>query len=159
MSVFYTLQENKIKSSKSKGKWFARATPLGTKTIEDMATVMQRNCTVKRSDIIAVLSEFAETLAGFLQDGYRVKIDRLGAFKVGLRSKGAITPTEFKETENIRKVRVNFVADNLYDTATRRYSPRALQGITYANITQKGSDAEMTKRKESMSGGAETPNP
>lgn len=158
MSVFYTLQENKIKSSKSKGKWFARATPLGTKTIEDMATVMQSNCTVKRSDIIAVLSEFAETLSLFLQNGYRVKIDRLGAFKVGLCSKGAITPSEFKESENIKSTHINFIPDREYDSSAKRYTARAMRGVSYANITQKGSDAEMAKRKESMAGGT-TPNP
>lgn len=156
MSVFYKLQENKIKSSKSKGKWFARATPIGTKTIEDLATMMQQNCTVKRSDIIAVLSEFAETLAWFLQNGYRVKIDRLGAFKVGLRSKGAITPTEFKESENIKSTHINFTPDRDYDSSTKRYTARAMRGVSYANITQKGSDAEMTKRKENMAGGSTT---
>ena len=151
MAVYYKLTENQIKSSKGKGKWYAKARPIGVKTLEDMAAVIQRNCSMKRSDVLAVLSEFTEVFSGFLQDGFRVKINGLGAFKVGLRSEGAINPAEFKPEKNIKSSHVNFRADAVWSKNARKYITTALEGVTYANITQAASAKEMEKRKEAMS--------
>ena len=41
---------------------------------------LQRNCTVKKADILAVLDELVETMRDQLQDSKRVKLDGFGSF-------------------------------------------------------------------------------
>lgn len=58
MSVKYKLYQNKREGSSTKGKWYARAAADGLVTTDQLAETMQRNCTLKRSDIIAVISNW-----------------------------------------------------------------------------------------------------
>ena len=51
MAVLYRLSQNKMSTSKAKGKWFAQAVMTGTIDTDALAEIMQRNCTVKKSDI------------------------------------------------------------------------------------------------------------
>lgn len=157
MAVYYKLQENQIKNSKSQGKWFAHATPLGTKGIEDMAKIIQRNCSMKRSDVLAVLSEFSEVMADFLQDGYRIKIDKLGSFKVGVSSRGADSPSAFKGENDIRKARINFAPAKVWNRNAKKYTAEALDGVSFAPIASVTSEIEMTRRfEDGKSGGSQT---
>lgn len=95
-------------SNATKGKFYARASHKDTVSIKQLAAVMQNNCTVKHSDIVAVLSELSEVMKQELQRGNRVRIDGLGIFKVNIRSKGAKTAKEFTVSENILGTRINF---------------------------------------------------
>lgn len=72
MAVFYKLYQENREGSANKGKWYARAVHTGTVTIDDLADEMQANCTVKRADIVAVLSELVETMQKHLQMSHRV---------------------------------------------------------------------------------------
>ena len=69
MAVFYKLYQDNRKDSKFKGQWYARAVHTGTVNIDDLADEMQANCTVKRADIVAVLSELVLTLDEFTTNG------------------------------------------------------------------------------------------
>lgn len=136
MAVFYKLVQNKIPGSKACGKWYARATPMGTKTIDDIADEIATNCSATRSDVLAVLSAFAEAMQRNIIDGYRVKIPRLGSFKVGVRSRGASSPDDFSAAKHLCKPVIHFKPDAVYQRELRQYSIRALQGIEYANIDE-----------------------
>ena len=57
MAVFYRLYQNNNKSASGYRKWYARAVVTETMTTRQLAEIMQENCTVKRSDIEAVLRE------------------------------------------------------------------------------------------------------
>ena len=50
MAVKYKIYQSNRKDA-FKGKWYARAVHDGTVTTDDLADIMQDNCTVKRSDI------------------------------------------------------------------------------------------------------------
>ena len=108
MAVFYKLYQDKRTSSKLKGQWYARAVHTGTVDIDDLAEEMQANCTVKRADIVAVLSELVETMKKHLQMSHRVKLDRLGSFKIGMSTKPALTVGEFTASNNVKSVHVLF---------------------------------------------------
>ena len=95
MAVFYKLYQDNRETSKFRGQWYARAVHTGTVDIDDLAEEMQANCTVKRADIVAVLSELVETMRKHLQLSHRVKLDRLGTFKIGMSTKPAATIEEF----------------------------------------------------------------
>ena len=79
MAGFFKFYYENREGSANKGKWYARAVHTGTVTIDDLADEMQANCTVKRADIVAVLSELVETMQKHLQMSHRVKLDRVKA--------------------------------------------------------------------------------
>ena len=108
MAVFYKLYQDNRKTAKNRGYWYARAVQTGTVGIDELADEMQANCTVKRADIVAVLSELVETMKRHLQMSHRVKLDRLGAFKIGMCTKGAPTVDEFTPANNVKSVHVLF---------------------------------------------------
>ena len=88
MSVFYRLHQSTNEDPSMNGKWYARAVPTTLITTKELAEIMQRNCTVKKADIVAVIAELVDTMRDQLQQSHRVKIDGLGSFKLGLNSTG-----------------------------------------------------------------------
>ena len=108
MPVFFKLYRENRESSRFNGQRYARAVHTGTVDIDDLAEEMQANCTVKRADIVAVLSELVETMKKHLQMSHRVKLDRLGTFKIGMSTKPAATPEEFTASNNVKSVHVLF---------------------------------------------------
>ena len=110
MAVLYRLSQNKMSSSKAYGKWFAQAVMTGTIDTDALAEIMQRNCTVKKSDILAVISELIETMQDQLQNSKRIKLNGFGAFKLGIENAagGAATAAEFSAGKNIKGLHVLF---------------------------------------------------
>ncbi len=51
-------------------------------TTSDLADFIQTQCTVKHSDIVAVLRELGEAFKHFFEMGQKVKLDGIGIFKV-----------------------------------------------------------------------------
>lgn len=120
MAVIYKLYQNNMSNFKNKGKWYARAMHTGTVDIDALADIMQDNCTVKRSDIVAVLSELVETMTTQLQNSMKVKLDRLGTFKLGVISSGAETASDFSPRKNIVGLRVIFYPETKIDATGNR---------------------------------------
>lgn len=115
MAIFYKLYQENREGSANKGKWYARAVHTGTVTIDDLADEMQANCTVKRADIVAVLSELVETMQKHLQMSHRVKLDRLGTFKIGMHTSPADTVKDFTASGNVKSVHVLFQPETKID--------------------------------------------
>ena len=128
MSVFYRLNQDKSKNTMRSGKWYARAVSTSVINTRQLAEIMQRNCTVKRSDILAVIDELVETMRDQLQDSKRIKLDGFGSFKIGVRSIGAATAKEFSVSENIKGMRVIFSPERSTDASGNR-TKQFLQGI------------------------------
>ena len=105
--VFYRKYTNNNKQSKGYGKTYARAIITETVDIEAIANKMQDNCTVKRADILAVLSELGPTMSDLLKDSKRVRIPYLGSFKLGLKTIGENDPKKFT-ANNVESVHVIF---------------------------------------------------
>jgi predicted histone-like DNA-binding protein len=122
MAVLYRLSQNKMSSSKAYGKWFAQAVMTGTIDTDALAEIMQRNCTVKKSDILAVISELIETMQDQLQNSKRIKLNGFGAFKLGIENAagGAATAAEFSAGKNIKGLHVLFQPEVKTDTTGQR---------------------------------------
>ena len=122
MAVLYRLSQNKLSSSKAYGKWFAQAVMTGTIDTDALAEIMQRNCTVKKSDILAVISELIETMQDQLQNSKRIKLNGFGAFKLGIENAagGAATAAEFSSSKNIKGVHGLFQPEVKTDTTGQR---------------------------------------
>lgn len=134
MSVLYKLyQMNREykdgRQDPSNGKWFAKAITVGTIDTDGLAEIIQRNCSMKKSDVIAVLSELTEVMTDKLQESYAVKLDKLGTFKVGISCSGAIEPGDFSVNSNVKGVHINFMPAYNVDTANHSHSAPMLRGI------------------------------
>ena len=82
MSVFYRLHQDQSTGTKRSGKWYARAVPTACIGTRQLAEIIQRNCTVKKSDVMAVLEELVEVMKDQMQDSKRVKLDGFGSQQV-----------------------------------------------------------------------------
>ena len=89
MSQKYIKSQNKNRDSAAFGKYFATAV-YDNKFVEtdDLATFIQQQATVKKSDIGAVLDELGEAMKHFFEMGQKIKLDGIGIFKVGFSSIG-----------------------------------------------------------------------
>ena len=108
MSVLYRLSKVTSPKAKGYGKWYPRAVITETVDTEMLAAIMQRNCTLKKADIVAVISELIETMADQLQDSKRVKLNGFGSFKIGIRGEGADSAADFSTSKNIKGLHVLF---------------------------------------------------
>lgn len=119
MAVNYKIYKSNRKGT-GNGMYYARVSHRGTSTVNDLAKTMEANSTVKRSDILAVLSELSETMRNELIQGNRVKIDGLGTFKVGIDTKPAMTAKEFNSKKNIKRIHLVFLPEVTSDGQGKR---------------------------------------
>ena len=108
MSQKFTKIQNNNSKSAAKGKWFATAV-YDQRFVEtdDLASYIQQQATVKKSDIKAVLDELGGALKHFFELGQKVKLDGIGIFKVGFSSIG-VTEKEDCGAQTITTRRVLF---------------------------------------------------
>ena len=131
MSVKYRLYRNNISNTGTHRKWYARAVVSRTVGIDEIAARIQNGCTVKRSDVLAVLCELSEAVRDELLAGNRIVLPGLGSFKVGLASAPADTPDEWTPARHLRGAHIVFrpeTADS-YASGRRSRSPKALRGL------------------------------
>ncbi len=95
MTVFYRLRQDNQERSKHKGQWFAHAVNLGTIETDELARIIERNCSVKRSDVLAVLAELSDVIAQKLADSHRVRLAGIGSLMVGLNGQPCSDPTKY----------------------------------------------------------------
>ena len=117
MAVNYKMYQDNRKESKTKGKWFARATHSGVVETKQLAAIIERNSSMKQSDVQAVLIELTEVMTDMLQNSMRVKINGLGSFKIGISTRAADTQKEFSLAKNLRNIHVIFQPEMTVDRA------------------------------------------
>ena len=154
MKLIYQKYQNKNMESKAYCKWYGRVVIKGTVGIEELATKMQDNCTVKRADILAVLSELGPTVRDLLQGSYRVNIPYLGNFKLGMSTLGADKPENFSVRTHVKNVHVLYQPETHVTVDGRRVNEmvkdcRLEEDTDYVNPNP--------KREETGTNGGETP--
>ena len=142
MSVFYRLHQDQSVGTKRSGKWYARAVSMSMIDTRKLAEIMQRNCTVKKADILAVLDELVETMRDQLQDSKRVKLDGFGSFKIGVRSKGARSAKAFTVQDNITGMHIVFTPERSTDSAGNRIK-QFLQGAKCEELPENKVEKEV----------------
>lgn len=105
--IRYRTVQNKNPQSTSYGKWYGRAVMTDTIDLDSLADRIQRNCSVKKSDVLAVLTEMKEVMQDELQASHRVKLDGFGSFKIGLITTCAASEEQFS-SDNVTGMRVLF---------------------------------------------------
>ena len=108
MAVTYKLMKDTRESSAYKGQYYAKAVHTDTIDLSALADRIQRNCSMKKSDCYAVLTELVEVMKDELQASHIVKVDGLGSFKIGIKGTFCETAKDFNASTNITGYRVNF---------------------------------------------------
>ena len=89
MSQKFIKLKNNNSSNKAFGKYYATAVYdnhfVGT---DEIADFIQRQASVKKSDIKAVLQELGEAMKHFFEMGQKIKLEGIGILKVGFSSIG-----------------------------------------------------------------------
>ena len=86
-------------------KWYARAVCEETVDIAALAEHMStHNTPFSTGAIHGMLKDMVNCIKELLMDGKNVKIDDLGIFSVGIRSKGAVTPEDFPSGDTLAGV-------------------------------------------------------
>ena len=108
MSQKYIKTQNKNNQSAAYGKYYAQAV-YDTKFIEteELASFIQTQASVKKSDIIAVLQELGEAMKHFFELGQKIHLKGIGIFKVGFSAIG-VTKKEDCSAATITSRRVLF---------------------------------------------------
>ncbi|MBR4899220.1 MAG: DNA-binding protein [Prevotella sp.] len=142
--LFYKKYKNNNQHSSGFGKYYARVVTTDSVTIDDIADRMQASCTVKRADVLAVLSELGPTMKDLLQESRRVVLPYLGAFKLGIKTKGESDPDKFSVIGNIKNAHVIFQPE--FETeivgGSRRRVYAMTAGANFKDIEFKNKPAE-----------------
>lgn len=91
------------------GLWFPKAVHPRTVTTEDLLKEIPRNCSLKRSDLLAALNELSEFLLHHLRQGEVVDIDSIGRFKLEVKGQGVLSPDDFDERTDISGYVCHFI--------------------------------------------------
>ena len=147
MAVFYRLSQVTSPKQKGYGKWYPRAVMTNTVDTNELANIMQRNCTVKKSDILAVISELIETMQDQLQDSKRVKLNGFGTFKIGLTSEGADSAADFSSSKHIKGLHVLFQPEVKTDSNGQRQKT-FISGCTVQEAPKNAVDTSKPKTED-----------
>ena len=101
-------QYNNEQNENAHGKIFGKAVMVGEVGIEELASEIQDNCTVKRSDVLAVLSELGPTMKKMVQKSYKVRIPYLGTFQLGVKSIGVENWDDYDVKKHCKSIKVKF---------------------------------------------------
>lgn len=128
MPLLYKLHKKNSKNASVNGKWYATAYMSQTTNTQTLMERIQRNCTAKKSDVAAVITELVEVIQDELQASHRVKIDGLGSFKIGISSTGAESAKKFTVADNVKSLHVVFQPETRYDRANKQRIKTFLSG-------------------------------
>lgn len=108
MTVLYKMKRITAPHTSASGKYYALAQHTGTWRTRDIARLIQANCSLKESDVLAVISELVCSMKLLLQDSQRVQLDGLGMFKIAIANKPVDRPKDFRTSANVRALRIIF---------------------------------------------------
>ncbi|MDD2953804.1 MAG: DNA-binding protein [Parabacteroides sp.] len=133
--IRYKKYQNKNEKNVSTfNKWYARAVCEETVDIAGLAEHMSNhNTPFSTGAIHGILKDMVNCIKELLIDGKNVKIDDLGIFSVGLRSKGSPTPEEFSTLGNITGVRLRARATGNLSSASLKLTAKLREYTEYSN--------------------------
>ena len=99
-------------------KFYGRATHPNTLNLDDIADRIQRNCSMKKSDVYAVLIEMVEVIKDEISNSNKVCLDGFGYFYNTIKTIGSVTEDEFTANDNIVNIRTRFLPCATVNTAT-----------------------------------------
>ena len=127
MPILYTLRQDT--RAEGKHNFYGRVVHPNRVDTDQLAERIQRNCTVKKSDVVAVLTELVEVMRDELQNSNVVKLNGFGTFRVSMESQGVPDAKDFT-TDNIKRLKVNFLPQGHLDAGSKKFTRTFLEGAT-----------------------------
>ena len=109
MPIHIRLIKNNIKRSSSYGKYFAKTVSQGEVNLHQLAEEASRNTTLKKSDVVAVVTEIEDMMRQRLRDGHTIVLDGIGRFSLRVESDGVDRPQDFNLRHHIRRIICRFL--------------------------------------------------
>lgn len=89
--------------------YYATAQMTEAVTLDEFAKhISDHNSKYNRADIAAVLTQAVDCMREMLLEGKKIQLGDLGAFYIGLNSRGALTSDNFNPAIHIKDVHVNW---------------------------------------------------
>ena len=102
MPVFIKVSQNKIKDSKSFGKWYGRVATTKTMTYQELCKHMSEHNSVYGEDVcLGVANKLQSCMLEQLLEGKKVQFGELGVFYLSVKSTGADKEEDFNLGINI----------------------------------------------------------
>ena len=103
MPVFIKVSQNKIKDSKSFGKWYGRVASTKTMTYQELCKHMSEHNSVYGEDVcLGVANKLQNCMLEQLLEGKKVLFGELGVFYLSVKSTGADKEEDFNLGVNIQ---------------------------------------------------------
>ena len=103
MPVFIKVSQNKIKDSKSFGKWYGRVATTKTMTYQELCKHMSEHNSVYGEDVcLGVANKLQTCMLEQLLEGKKVQFGELGVFYLSVKSTGANKEEDFNLGINIQ---------------------------------------------------------
>ena len=137
------------KRRQKNGLWYPQSVTVGTVPMEKIIERLAQISTVSRSDVQAVLGDFAPVLADYMALGYTVKIDGLGTFYyTAVTNDQGVETAEEVSAKQITGVRVRFLPESERSSDNKRVT-RALSDVDIEWT-------EVDEKKQPVGGGTTT---
>ena len=168
MPVFIKVSQNKIKDSKSFGKWYGRVTSTKTMTYQELCKHMSEHNSVYGEDVcLGVANKLQNCMLEQLLEGKKVQFGELGVFYLSVKSTGTTKEEDFNLGTNINGLFLCFAPSR---TDVNNLSSKMLKKkATFMNVkdlveskpkaTNGGSNTNDTNDTDGGDNGGSTPNP
>lgn len=110
--MHYTIKKETKPNLKNYGRYKAVAVHYNTVTTEQLCREIQDSCSLKKSDVKAVLAELSELLRRHLHDGDRIRLDGIGMLKMEIESDKVDRPEDFNIRQHLRNFRIHFLPES-----------------------------------------------
>ena len=148
MPVFIKVTQNKIKDSKSFGKWYGRVVSSKTMSYQELCKHMSEHNSVYGEDVcLGVANKLQNCMLEQLLEGKKVQFGELGVFYLSVKSTGANEEKDFNLGVNINGLFLCFAPSR---TDVNNLSSKMLKKkATFMNVK----DLSETKPKKPTTGG------
>ena len=103
------LRQNQNSSSSAFSKYFAEPDSREPLNLKGFAKHISEHGSLVKYDLaVLVLQNIVECLREMMVQGVPVKLDGLGTFSIGIKSKGANSPDQYDVQKHIEAMRINF---------------------------------------------------
>ena len=151
MPVFIKVTQNKIKDSKSYGKWYGRVASTKTMTYQELCKHMSEHNSVYGEDVcLGVANKLQNCMLEQLLEGKKVQFGELGVFYLSVKSTGTDEEKDFNLGININGLFLCFAPSR---TDVNNLSSKMLKKkATFMNVK----DLAESKSKKPATGGDDT---
>jgi predicted histone-like DNA-binding protein len=128
MPVFIKVSQNKIKDSKSYGKWYGRVATTKTMTYQELCKHMSEHNSVYGEDVCeGVAIKLQNCILEQLLEGKKVQFGDLGTFYLAVKSEGTDKEEDFNLGNNIKGLFLKFAPSrqDINDLTSKTLKKRA----------------------------------